>query len=60
MHIARSSGVAFTFENPAGSRLWLRPSIRDVLSWEGSSRIVTDYCQWGAAYKKPTGISGWG
>ena len=44
-----------TIENPASSYIWLRPKFQDLISQGWILRIL-DACQFGAPWKKPTGV----
>ena len=50
----RSSGTAFTVENPAGSRLWDWPPLRRELIKAKSLIVPSVFCAFGAPYRKPT------
>ena len=49
-------GLAFTIENPRGSRLWEFEPIQALLRDSRVYFIIFDACMFGAAYKKPTAI----
>ncbi len=48
--------IPAALENPAGSRLWLCAPMLTARAWQASREIVTDYCQFGEAWRKRTRI----
>ena len=55
---ARHMQVPAGIENPACSRLWLVPPVKRLLACAQVSEVVTDFCQWGADWLKPTRMVG--
>ena len=51
--------VPVVLENPQTSRLWLLPRIAKLIP-QCSSDVVFDHCQFGALWRKPTRLIGWG
>eukprot|EP00959_Pyramimonas_sp_CCMP1952_P004868 102188-Pyramimonas_sp.AAC.1 len=45
-------------ENPARSRSRLLPRLQGASKWSSSASVVTDICQWGTQWKKPTRFLG--
>ena len=43
-------------ENPATSRLFLLPEMRRIMSLPQAQYHVVDMCQYGASWRKPTGL----
>lgn len=54
--LCRRHVIPAALENPAGSRIWLCKPIAAVRKWAVSREIVTDYCQFGEAWRKRTRI----
>ena len=48
--------VPATLENPRLSRLWLCPPIASISRLRAFSFHIVDFCMFGTAWKKPTGI----
>lgn len=48
--------IACTLENPARSRLWLCPSVQQLLRKRFVSWQVCEFCMFGTSWKKPTAI----
>ena len=55
---ARHMQIPAGMENPACSRLWLIPPVKRLQSCARVSEVVTDFCQWGADWLKPTRLLG--
>ena len=51
-------GVPVALENPATSIMWCIPELQ-ALYRKGGSEIVTDFCQWGTAWRKSTKVWYW-
>ena len=45
-------------ENPASSRIWLIPPLKRLAVTRRCSQVVTDFCQWGTDWLKPTRLLG--
>ena len=48
--------VAWSLENPARSRIWLAPRMKQLERRRGVSSVIVHYCMWGAPWRKPTKI----
>lgn len=49
--------VPGSIENLVGSRLWLLPSMIRLMKRRGMTSVVSDFCVWGTAWRKPTRIT---
>ena len=49
-------GIPVILENPATSRLFLVPEVRRLLASSKASLVITDQCQHGTSWRKPTGF----
>jgi hypothetical protein len=58
MFAARFANIACSLENPASSRLWITPPAKRLLTSSRVSDVVSDFCQWGTSWLKPTRIVG--
>ena len=54
---AHRAGVATVLENPRSSMLWMCPPISRLL--KVGNLVSTDFCQFGAAWRKRTGLASW-
>ena len=54
MNLALLLIIPFTLENPRTSRLWLCPGVRHLLRRKHCSTAVTEFCQFGTAWRKST------
>ena len=48
--------VPFILENPWSSKAWRLPPVQKLLQQPGAHLIRADFCQYGTAWKKPTGF----
>ena len=54
----RHMHIPGTMENPASSRIWLCPPVKRFLASSGTDFAITDFCQWGTPWLKPTASAG--
>ena len=54
--LCHAHDLHWSIENPASSRLWDFPAIRELMLLPGIHRINFPYCMYGADCKKPTSI----
>ena len=47
-------GIPFILENPRSSKAWFLPIMQSLLTHPSIHYVVTDFCQWGTPWKKPT------
>lgn len=47
-------GIPFILENPRSSKAWFLPVMQSLLTHPSIHYVVTDFCQWGTPWKKPT------
>eukprot|EP00959_Pyramimonas_sp_CCMP1952_P048120 1004492-Pyramimonas_sp.AAC.1 len=49
-------GIPATLENPARSRIWICPAMQRLQKSSKINFTVTDFCMWGAQWRKSTGF----
>ena len=47
-------GLPFYLENPLRSKLWMHPYVRKWVEHQYASTLISDYCQFGEDWQKPT------
>ena len=58
--LLRAFLVPWSLENPARSRFWLAARVLRLARMRGVCFTITDMCQWGTPWMKPTGFLTWG
>ncbi|CAK0822424.1 unnamed protein product, partial [Prorocentrum cordatum] len=56
MRDAMILGIPATLENPARSRIWICPAMQRLQTSNKINFTVTDFCMWGAQWRKSTGF----
>ncbi|CAK0811898.1 unnamed protein product [Prorocentrum cordatum] len=56
MRDAMMLGIPATLENPARSRIWICPAMQRLQTSNMINFTVTDFCMWGAQWRKSTGF----
>ncbi|CAK0824773.1 unnamed protein product, partial [Prorocentrum cordatum] len=56
MREAMLLGIPATLENPARSRIWICPATQRLQKSNKINFTVTDFCMWGAQWRKSTGF----
>ena len=52
--VAKRMQVPCSMENPSTSRIWLAPAVASLIRSRAWSFVNTDFCQWGAPWRKRT------
>ena len=48
--------IPFILENPRTSKAWYLPIMQSLLAHPQVHFVITDFCQWGTPWKKPTAL----